>query len=134
MEKNQLIKNHGTIYRVLSVEEDEVLLIDCMKKIMPKWYGLDEIDGYEVCTEKELLEITEMVLEEEEDMSPKTRQTVHKRFTVVAGILPFIGDDRLRTEAIKRVAEEKKICMPTVRSYLCQYLIFQNIAALVSKR
>lgn len=134
MEKNQLIKNHGTIYRILAVEEDEVLLIDCMKKTMPKWYGLDEIDGYEVCTEKELLEITEMVLEEEDNMSPKTRQTVHKRFTVIAGILPFIGDDRLRTEAIKRVAEEKKICMPTVRSYLCQYLIFQNIAALVSKK
>lgn len=130
MGKNQLIKNHGTIYRVLAVEEDEVLLIDCMKKTMPKWYGLDEIDGYEVCTEKELLEITEMVLEEEDNMSPKTRQTVHKRFTVIAGILPFIGDDRLRTEAIKRVAEKRK----SVRSYLCQYLIFQNIAALISKK
>lgn len=134
MEKNQLIKNHGTIYRVLAVEEDEVLLIDCMKKIMPKWYELDEIDGYEVCTEKELLEVTEMVLEEENDMPPKTHQTVHKRFTVIAGILPFIGDDRLRTEAIKRVAEEKGICMQTVRNYLCQYLAFQNIAALMSKK
>lgn len=45
----------------------------------------------------------------------------------------FIGDDRLRTEAIKRVAKEKKICMQTVRNYLCQYLAFQNIAALMTK-
>lgn len=134
MEKNQLIKNHGTIYRVLAVEEDEVLLIDCMKKIMPKWYRLNEIGVYEICTENELMEITETILVEEQDMSPKTHQMVHKRFTVIAGILPFIGDDRLRTEAIKRVAEEKKICMQTVRNYLCQYLIFQNMAALISKK
>ena len=91
---------------------------------------MDEIIGYEFCTEKELLEITEMELEEENNMLPKTRQTVHKRFTVIAGILPFLGDDRLRTEAIKRVAEEKGICMQTVRNYLCQYLAYQNIAAL----
>lgn len=133
MEKNQLIRNCKTIYRVLAVEEEEALLIDCTKKTMPKWYRLEEIGEYESCTEKELLEITEMVLEEEDKMSPKTYQTVHKRFTVIAGILPFIDDDRLRTEAIRRVAEEKKICMQTVRNYLCQYLVFQNISALLPK-
>lgn len=133
MEKYQLIKGNGTIYRVLAVEEEEILLIDCMKKTMPKWHGLDEVNGYEACAEKELLEITETFLIEEQDMPPKTRQAVHKRFTVIAGILPFLGDDRLRTEAIKRVAEEKGICMQTVRNYLCQYLAFQNIGALVSK-
>lgn len=133
MEKYQMIKGNGTIYRVLAVEEEEILLIDCMKKTMPKWHGLDEVNGYEACAEKELLEITETFLIEEQDMPPKTRQAVHKRFTVIAGILPFLGDDRLRTEAIKRVAEEKGICMQTVRNYLCQYLAFQNIGALVSK-
>ena len=89
MEKNQLIKRNGTVYRVLAVEEDEVLLIDCMKKIMPKWHELGEIAGYEVCTENELLEMTETFLMEEQSMPPKTRQTVHKRFTVIAGILLY---------------------------------------------
>ncbi len=134
MEKNQLINRGGTIYRILAVEEDEILLIDCIKKTMPRWYGLDEVDGYEVCTEKELLEVTETILMGEQDLPPKTHQTVHKRFTVIAGVLPFIGDDRLRIEAIKRVAVEKGICMQTVRNYLCQYLTFQNITALMSKK
>ena len=132
MEKKQLIKCGGTIYRILAMEDRDVLLIDCMKRTMPKWCRLEEVDGYEDCTENELLEITGKVLEDEKDMSPKTRQTVHKRFTVIAGILPFIGDDRLRTEAVKRAAEEKGICMQTVRNYLCQYLAYQNIAALAS--
>ena len=133
IKKNQLIKCGGTIYRILAVEDREVLLIDCMKKTMPKWYRLDGVSAYEDCTENELLEITGTVLEDEKDMSPKTHQTVHKRFTVIAGILPFLGDDRLRTETVKRVAEEKGICMQTVRNYLCQYLAYQNIAVLASK-
>lgn len=133
MEKNQLIKYRGNIYRILSLEEGEILLIDCIRKTMPKWYKLDKVDGYEVCTEEELLTATETALAEEQDMPPKSRQTVHERFTVIAGILPFVNDDRLRTEVIKKVAEEKGISLPTVRNYLCQYLIYQDISALLPK-
>jgi len=133
MEKNQLIKNHGIIYRVLAVDADDVLLLDCIKKVMPQWFKLDEVGGFENCSEEELLSSTETVLAEEQDMSPKARQTVHERYTVIAGILPFVGDDRLRTEAIKRIAAEKGISMPTVRSYLCHYLAYQDISALLPK-
>lgn len=133
MEKNQLIKNQGIIYRILAIDADDVLLIDCMKKAMPKWFKLDEVEGYEVCTEEELLSVTETALTEEKDMAPKARQTVHERYTVIAGILPFIDNDRLRTEVIKKVAEEKGISMPTVRNYLCQYLAYQDISVLLPK-
>lgn len=133
MEKNQLIKNQGIIYRILAIDADDVLLIDCMKKAMPKWFKLDEVEGYEVCTEEELLSVTETALVEEQDMAPKSRQTVHERYTVIAGILPFIDNDRLRTEVIRKVAEEKGISLPTVRNYLCQYLIYQDISALLPK-
>ena len=47
MKKNQLIKCQGTIYRVLAVEEDSILLIDCIKKSMPKWCVIGRIEGYE---------------------------------------------------------------------------------------
>lgn len=133
MEKNQLIKHRGTIYRILALDNEEVLLIDCIKKVMPKWYKLDAVDGYEACTEEELLAATETALAEEQDLTVKSRQTVHERYTVIAGILPFIDNDRLRTEVIKRVAEEKGISLPTVRNYLCQYLIYQDISSLLPK-
>lgn len=133
MNKNQLIKSKETIYRVLAIDTDDVLLIDCIKREMPKWYKLDEVSGYEICSEEELQSATETVLVEEQDLPPKARQTVHERYTVIAGILPFVDDDRLRTEAIKRIAEEKGICMPTVRNYLCQYLAYQDISALLPK-
>lgn len=133
MEKNQLIKYQGKIYRILAIDADDVLLIDCTKRAMPKWFKLDEVEGYEVCTEEELLSVTETALVEEKDMAPKSRQTVHERYTVIAGILPFVNDDRLRTEVIRKVAEEKGISLPTVRNYLCQYLAYQDISVLLPK-
>lgn len=133
MEKNQLIKWDGVIYRVLAVENDAVLLIDCIKKTMPKWFGLDEISGYEECSEGELLENTEMVLEKEENLNSKQRCVAHERFTVIAGILPFLGDDGMRATVIRKVAEQNGISVQTVRKYLCQYLVYQSISALVPR-
>lgn len=43
MEKKKLIKSNETIYRVLAIHGEEVLLIDCIKRNMPKWWLLNEI-------------------------------------------------------------------------------------------
>lgn len=133
MKKNQLIRCQGTIFRVLAVEEDSILLIDCIKKSMPKWCDIGRIEGFEECTEKELLEFTGVELIVEQDLSQKARCTAHERFTVVAGILPFVDDDRFRVEAVKKISKEKGISKQTVRNYLCQYLTYQSISALVPK-
>ncbi len=133
MEKNQLIKWDGVIYRVLAVENDAVLLIDCIKKTMPKWFGLDEISGYEVCSEGELREGTGREMEKEEDLKPNQKCVAHERFTVVAGVLPFLDDNGMRATAIRKVAEQKGISVQTVRKYLCQYLVYQDIFALIPK-
>lgn len=133
MEKNRLIKNDRTIYRVLAVEGEDVLLIDCIKKTMPKWNRSGEITGYEDCTEEELHEATEADFVEEEDLPAKARKIVHERFTVIAGILPFIDDDRLRTEAVKKAVCDKGVSIQTVRNYLCQYLAYQCLEALAPK-
>jgi len=134
MEKNQLVKGNGSIHRVLAVEDDSILMIDCIRKTMPKWYEKEEVNGYGSCTEEELLDATGTVLAEEENLPPKARRIAHERFTVVAGILPFLADDRFRTEAVRRIAKEKGISIQTVRTYLCQYLAFQDISVLVPKK
>ena len=134
MKKKQLFKSNETVYRVLAIEEDYCLLIDCIKRQMPKWYAIDDVCEYGSCTEEELLAITGTFLVDEEELSPKTRKTIHERFTVVAGILPFLSDDRFRKEAVKRVAKERGISIQTVKTYLCQYLVFQHISALLPKK
>lgn len=133
MEKNRLIKTEGTIYRVLAVEENDILLIDCIRGTMPKWYEAERIKDYEDCTEEEMLDAVGISLADEQELGSKARSAAHERFTAIAGILPFIGDDRIRTEAVKRVSKEKGICVQTVRNYLCRYLVCQSISALVPK-
>lgn len=133
MEKNQLIKWDGIIYRVLAIEEDSILLINCLKKTMPKWHGMEEIGEYEITTEEELMEETGVVLVEEQDLKPKQKCLAHERFTVIAGILSFLEDDRMKSTVIKKVAEQNGISVQTVRHYLCQYLVYQSISALVPK-
>lgn len=128
---NQLIKMNGTIYRILAIEGESLLMIDCMKRTMPKWCHLNEIGTAEECLEQELLDITGVTLMEENEIKPEARCEAHRRFTIIAGILSLISDDRLRTEAIKRSAEEWKICTQTVRNYLCMYLIYQSLSVLV---
>ena len=38
MKKNDLIKTEDGIYRILSIEANRVLAMDCIKKTMPKLY------------------------------------------------------------------------------------------------
>lgn len=131
MEKKQLIKFDNSIYRVLSIQNEEVLLIDCIKRNMPKWKNISEIGKYIACDEKELLQTTETVLEDIENLDAESRSTAYQRYTIVASILPFLENDCLRVEAINRASEDNNICKQTVRNYLCLYLAFQSVSALV---
>ena len=134
MEKKQLIKFDNSIYRVLAIHNEEVLLIDCIKRNMPKWWFLNEIGIYVDCTEKELLEVANTVLEDIENVDAESRSIAYQRYTIVASILPFLENDCMRMDAVKRASEDNKICKQTVRNYLCLYLAFQTVSALVPEK
>lgn len=131
MNKKGLIKFKGSIYRVIAIQDEEVLLVDCIKQNMPKWWKLEDIGGYDSCCEDDLLISTGMALKDVEKLDAESRSTAYQRYTIVASVLPFIENDRQRTEAIKRAAEDNGICKQTVRNYLCLYLVFQSVSALV---
>lgn len=131
MERKRLIRYNDTIYRVLAIHGQEVLLIDCVRRNMPKWWLLDEIGIYVDCTEEELLKMANIVLQDIENVDAESRSIAYQRYTIVASILPFVENDTARTEAIKKVAEDNNICKQTVRNYLCLYLAFQSVSALL---
>ena len=47
MKKNDLIKTEDGIYRILSIEANRVLAIDCLKKTMPKFYSVSSFGNGE---------------------------------------------------------------------------------------
>ena len=50
--------------------------------------------------------------------------------TLIAGVIPFLGDKTFRCETMERIASSRNISKQTIRHYLYRYLKYQSIAAL----
>lgn len=130
-----LLKDDGSeLYRVLDVQDGTITLIDCLHKSMPRKEEPDGLLGYAVIDESKLFEFTGTEPEDLDSISPERRKIALQRYTVIAGILPYISDERIRSEIIGKVAEENGISKQTVRNYLRVYLVYQNISVLAPSK
>lgn len=121
-----LIKNETQILRVLMQRDDKSLVIDCIKRTMPQWVLADSLASYEGCSDAELYERTSMPLDRQ--LSEEEKRIAQERFTLIAGVLPYIGEEDKRSKMIDFLSAQQS--KQTVRKYLCLYLVYQNIAAL----
>ena len=80
MKKNDLIKHDGTIFRILAINDSNILAIDCIKRSMPQWYSLGNIESIEFCTEQELWLQTDTDLFEIDSLDSTTKKIIHERF------------------------------------------------------
>ncbi len=106
MKKNDLLENESAIIRALELKEGKVFIINCLKMTMPQWIPDEDLSGYQPVDEKELWDRTGFVEEDIEAIEPKRRQIMYQRYTIIAGILPFIGDETMRSTVIGRLKEE----------------------------
>ena len=134
MKKYELLKCNGSIIRILEIDDDAVLVVDCLRKSMPKWRKRAGLVDYEACTEQELTSVTGNYIHDYDSLDKKNRRFVHEHFTLIAGVLPFIGDDKKRCAMIDYVAAEKGVSKQTIRNYLWLYLVYQDIAAFAPKQ
>ena len=134
MKKYDLLRPGDSIIRVLEVQGDRVLVIDCTKRTMPVWVELDTLESYSECTSGDLSETTGVVLVGVDDLDADQRKTMYERYTMIAPILPFLADDRMRSRLICSVAAEHGVSKQTVRSYLCLYLAYMDVSALAPRR
>lgn len=133
MRKFMLLKKEeetgARVYRVLELAE-KVLVIDCVKKTMPVWKGYEELSDFVEVKE----EIKTDTLSALEDMNTENRKVAYHRYNLISCILPFLSNVDMRTQAIKKVAEENEISIQSVRSYLCEYLSSMDIRSLAPKK
>lgn len=132
--KNKILKKDDNVLRVLSVKGEAMLVIDCIKRTMPRWVDSAATDGYQECTEIELLILTSMQLPDTEAMDAGSIEYMHKHYTMIAGLLPFIGDEKQRSNLIDAISKELNVGKQTIRKTLCLYLVYQNMAALAPKQ
>ena len=131
MRKNKLFRHGNTIFRILEEKEEKVLVIDCVKKSLPKWINWSEMTQDVEISEEEFQQ--EMGMEFPENLSAPARKVMRERFTVIAGILPYVSEKKRRGVLISESAKHYGLCVNTVKNYLGMYLAYQDILALAPK-
>ena len=116
------------IFRVLAVEDEKALVIDCIRKTMPVWVEIGKLDGF--VEEKETNQPVGADIDILEKYSPDVRKIIYQRYNIISAILPFVDNETMRSELIARMAEEHEISKQSVRKYLCEYLASQDIRCL----
>ena len=132
MKNKDIIACGASLYRVLNVADDTIFVMDCLKPKMPYWKSIAEADCKYV-TEQELYERTGKAIVSLDDLDAVRRRVALNRYTIIAGVLPFLTDVNMRGEIIKRLANEHNLSAQTIRNYLYDYLIYQNTAVLAPK-
>lgn len=126
MKKNDLIKTDSGIFRVLSVC-DSVLAIDCGKKTMPQFFS------YDFFNDSEIINCLSPDYPIFEDLSPADRKIAQQRYTMIASAVSVLEDVKQRNLMLDKSSEQFGISKQTLRSYLCTYLVYQDIASLAPK-
>ncbi|MCM1220070.1 MAG: transposase family protein [Lachnospiraceae bacterium] len=134
MKKHELLKSDTNIIRVLDVQPDRILMIDCIKRTMPVWVNPSVLDSYSVCAIEALNKATGFTVPSVDSLDAEQKKTMYDRYTVIAPVLPFVSDDTMRSRLITSMAEEHNVSKQTVRSHLCMYLAYMDIAALAPRK
>lgn len=123
-----IFKTENSLLRVLASDNNRMLVIDCIKRTMPRW--IVYLEDCEEVPEEGLQAILGVKFEDIEELSPKTKKTMYERYTLISGVLSFVKNDEMRNKAIESISKEHNVSKQTVRRYLCQYLAFNDIRAL----
>lgn len=123
-QKNQLLQNGDSIIRVLAIE-DSILIVDCLKRTMPRCLSTEDLQNFEPCDESVLSDAPKM-----EKLTPEQRKVMHERYTLIAPVIPFIHNEARRSAMISQMAELNGVSKQTIRKFLCLYLAYQRIEVL----
>ena len=134
MKKYDMLRSGDNIVRVLDIQDDGILMIDCIKQTMPVRMEAMLLESYSECSNEELYEITGLTKVDMDDLDVDQRKVMHERYTMIAPILPFLSDDKIRSKLICSIAEEHKVSKQTVRNYLCLYLSYLDVTILAPKK
>ena len=111
MKNKDIIACGASLYRVLNVADGTMFVMDCLNPKMPFWTSGVE-DDCKYVTEQELYERTGKVNTALDDLDAVRRRVALNRYTIIAGVLPFLTDVNMRGEIIKRLANEHNPFFP----------------------
>ena len=124
LKKNDLIKQGSVLIRILDISNDQALIVRSDSRALPRKEPLDSLSGYEVCSQAELR------LQTYESMSGAQRKIVHERFSMIAPLISMTLSKADRSSLLFKIAQENGISSQTIKIYLHDYLLSQDICSL----
>ena len=125
MQRNDLLRFDNRIIRILEIKDDTVLVVDCLHKSMPKRMQYAELGVFQTCTEQGLFAVTVRGIYEYDSLDQKSRRFVHEHFTLIAGVLPFIRDEKIRSAM--PVLQKRKISANRLSGIIGGFIWFIRI-------
>lgn len=125
MRKYEMLKCGDSILRVLELQQDKVLVLDCIKKTMPVWVEANALLNYSSYQAEKSVD--------PDTLTADQRKLMYQRYTMISPVLPFIADEKMRSQMIQSAADQYEVSKQTIRSYLCQYLADMEVTALAPK-
>lgn len=140
-EKGMLLQNtSGDIIRILDIKinmadanDTKLLMINCIQRKMPTWEPVTNFMNWISITEEKLWETTG-IYPDAVEKSPVITKYIQEHYTMIAGVLPFIGDVAERSRMIRVISEQRQCSTQTIRMTLCLYLAYQSINVLAPKQ
>ena len=122
---NDIYLREKKIFRVLCADNNKLLVIDCVKRSMPKWVDYGFLEGFELIDQDRLLKELNTIFLDEKDMSKAQIKEMRYRYNSISGPLLKIADEE-KNESIYQAAFDYKTSTQTIRKRLCSYLTFRN--------
>lgn len=126
MQINDVVKVDDQIFRILAWSSDNGLAIDCHAQNMPSFFPHSFFARAQPTT-------FPFSAAHIEDLSPERRRIAYQRYAMIAPALAVLDAPRTRSQMISQAAEIHGISKQTIRTYLCAYLVYQNISILAPK-
>jgi transposase InsO family protein len=130
---NEIYKKNDLIYRCLEINEDKLLVVDCVKRTLPCWVSNDFLIGFEVISEEQMLKELNIVLPTIGDLSQTQLKVMHLRYGSISSCLVKVINEIERRLMIYKASLDYEVSTQTIRHRLCDYLVFQNIVILAPK-
>lgn len=94
MKKNDLYCKDDSVLRIIHIQGNRLMVIDCIKYTMPVWMESTIVADYEKCAEETYYSKVNFVLVDEAHIEAKAKAIMFERYAMVTAILPFIADER----------------------------------------
>ena len=116
MKKNEIAKTANGVFRILSLENEKVLAIDCEKKTMPQSFPVSFFE------EGETLLHLPFPFPSFEELTAVDRQIAQKRYTMIAPAVAVVGDREKRNQMINFSSVQFDVSKQTLRSFLMEQI------------